>query len=70
VDHSRCKSFVAGGLADLSPGGRGPSAWHKLLTDSPRVGYRLSAFRGALLVVLLRFTDCPLEGRRPSASYL
>jgi hypothetical protein len=63
IDLSRCQSFVPGGLADRLPGGRGPSARHKLLSDSPRVGYGPSALRGALLVVLLRLTDCPLEGR-------
>jgi hypothetical protein len=67
VDHSRCQSFVAGGLADRPPGGHGPSTWHKLLSDSPRVGCGPFAFRGALLAVLLRLTDCPLEGRGPSS---
>jgi hypothetical protein len=66
VDLSRCQSFVAGGLADRPPGGRGPSARHKLLPDSPGVGYGPSAFRGALLVVRLRLTDRPLEGHGQS----
>jgi hypothetical protein len=52
---------------DRPPIGRGPSAQHKLLLDSPRVEYGPSSFRGALQVVLLRLTDCPLEGRGPSA---
>jgi hypothetical protein len=51
---------------DRPPGGRGPSARHKVLSDSPRVGYEPSVFRGALLVVLLHFSDCPLEDRGPS----
>jgi hypothetical protein len=52
------------------PGGRGPSARHKLLSDSPRVGYRPSVFRGAFLVVLFHLTDCLLEGRGPSSWFL
>jgi hypothetical protein len=60
--------FLAGrSLEDRPPGGCGPSTWHKLLSDSARVGYGPSAFWGALLVVLLCLTDCPLEGRGPSA---
>jgi hypothetical protein len=58
---------VAGDLADRPPEGCGPSARHQLLSDSPRVGYGPSTFRGALLVVLLRLMDRPLEGREPSA---
>jgi hypothetical protein len=56
--------------AGHAPGRRGPSARHKLLSDSPPVGYGLSVFRGAFLVVLLHLTDCPLEGRGPSARFL
>jgi hypothetical protein len=40
-------------LADRPPGGREPSAWHKLLSDSRCVGYGPFVFRGAFLVVLL-----------------
>jgi hypothetical protein len=58
-----CKWF-----ADYQPGGRGPSARHKLLSDHPRVGYELSIFRGAVLFARLVFADCPLRSRRPSAS--
>jgi hypothetical protein len=54
-------------LADRPPRGRGLSARHKLLLDCPRVGCGPSVFRGALLVVLLRLTDYPLEGRGLSA---
>jgi hypothetical protein len=52
------------------PGGRGPSARHKLLSDSPRVGYGPSVYRGAFLVVLLHLMDCLLEGRGSSARFL
>jgi hypothetical protein len=59
--------FLTGrGLADRLSRGRKPSARHKLLSDSPRVGYGPSAFWGALLVVLLRLTDCPPCPRGPS----
>jgi hypothetical protein len=59
--------FLAGrGLADRPTRGRGPSTRHELHSDSPCVGYGLSAFRVARLVVLLHLTDCPLEGHGPS----
>jgi hypothetical protein len=81
VDPSRCQSFAAGGLSDRLCRGTGPSACgpdcphgvrglsarHQLLADRPRTKYELSVFQGALLVVLLRLTDCPPVGSRPSA---
>jgi hypothetical protein len=51
---------------DRPPEGRKPYMRHKLLSDSLLVGYGSSAFRGALLVVLLRLTDCPHGVCRPS----
>jgi hypothetical protein len=60
--------FLAGrSLADCPPGRRGPSARHQLLADRPRTRRGPSVIRGALLEVLLRFSDCPLEGRGPAA---
>jgi hypothetical protein len=55
--------LVGRSLADHPPGCRGPSVRHQLLTDRPRARRGPSIFRGALLEVLLAFSDCPSESR-------
>jgi hypothetical protein len=67
VDLSRCQSFVASSLADRPPRGLGPFAWHKLLSDRPRVGYGPSVFRGVVLVVRGSFSDRPPTPSGPFA---
>jgi hypothetical protein len=52
---------------DRPPGGRGPSAWHKFLSDCPRVGYGPSVFRGVVLVVRGSFLDRLPHPREPFA---
>jgi hypothetical protein len=55
-----CQLFLVGkGFADRPPGHRGPSAQHKLLADRPRIGRGLFIFQGAVLEVLLQFSDRP-----------
>jgi hypothetical protein len=76
VDLSRCQSFVVVCLSDhpyrgvgpsvggpdCLPGDRGQSARHQLLADHPRTRRRPSFIQGAVLEVLLPFSDCPPEG--------
>jgi hypothetical protein len=67
VSGSGCCSLALRCLVDLQPRGRGLSARHELLSDSPRVVYGPSVFQGARLVVLLQLTNCPPVSSGPSA---